>query len=140
MGLIFFLSAQPDLGTDLGLIDLIGRKIAHAGVYALLTLLWWWALGGADPDPAGDRAGAIAGDRAARRAVRGGRPALIVAAAVALLYAISDEYHQSFVEDRVGSPIDIAIDSIGIAAACLLVESGRAAGLVAWLRRSLSRG
>ena len=52
MSLIFGLSAQPNLGTGLGLIDLIGRKIAHAGVYATLTFLWWWALTPSRPNPA----------------------------------------------------------------------------------------
>ena len=31
MGVIFLLSAQPDLSTGLGLIDLVGRKVVHAG-------------------------------------------------------------------------------------------------------------
>jgi VanZ family protein len=42
---------------------------------------------------------------------------------VSVVYAISDEFHQSFIEGRNGSPIDVAIDSVGIAAAAL------------WLRR-----
>ncbi|MCB0862307.1 MAG: hypothetical protein KDB66_03740, partial [Solirubrobacterales bacterium] len=44
MGLIFFLSDQPDLSTGLGLWDLVLRKLAHMSVFALLTLLWWRAL------------------------------------------------------------------------------------------------
>ena len=44
MALIFFLSAQPDLSSGLGVWDLILRKFAHAGAYALLTLLWFRAL------------------------------------------------------------------------------------------------
>ena len=45
MGLIFFLSAQPDLSTGLGTWDLILRKLAHMAEYGLLWLLWWRALG-----------------------------------------------------------------------------------------------
>ena len=92
MGLIFFLSAQPRLGTDLGLVDLIGRKIVHMLEYAALWFLWWRALGR-------------------------DRRATWVAAGIAFVYACSDEYHQSFVDGRVGSPIDVTIDSIGIALA-----------------------
>src|SRR3954468_17793165 len=44
MVVIFVLSAQPDLNSGLGTIDLIGRKLVHAGEYALLTFLWWRAL------------------------------------------------------------------------------------------------
>jgi VanZ family protein len=98
MGLIFFLSAQPDLSTGLGFWDLVLRKLAHVSAFGLLTLLWWRALAG----------------RRDRR--------LIAAAGIALLYAISDEYHQTFVEGRSGSPADVAIDTVGIALACVLVR------------------
>ena len=100
MGLIFFLSAQPDLDSGLGLIDLIGRKIVHLATYLALTLAWFWAL---------------------RPVTRPGT-SLAIAAAISFLYAISDEYHQSFVEGRAGSPVDVAIDSIGIVLAAALVR------------------
>lgn len=118
MALIFFLSAQPNLGTDLGLIDLIGRKIAHASVYAALTLLWWWAFIPQRP----------------------GKRALLLAVAISFLYAVSDEFHQSFVDGRVGSPIDVAIDSVGIAFSCWLVLSGRAGRLLVALERRMGLG
>src|SRR3979409_1861234 len=38
MGIIFFLSAQPDLNSGLGLIDEIGRKTGHIGEAGRL---WW---------------------------------------------------------------------------------------------------
>ena len=101
MALIFVFSHQPDLSSGLGAWDLVGRKVFHAAEYALLCFLWWRALTGLTPR---------------------GR-ALAAAAAVSLAYAISDETHQSFIEGRNGTPIDVAIDSVGIAAACL------------WLRR-----
>ena len=122
MGVIFALSAQSNLGTDLGLIDLIGRKFVHAGVYGLLTLLWWWALGGATPSATSAH----------------GRPALIAAAGIAFLYAASDEFHQSFVDGRVGSPIDVVIDAVGIAIACRMVASGRATRLYSRLSARLA--
>lgn len=99
MALIFYLSAQPDLSSGLGTIDLIGRKLVHAGEYALLTFLWWRVLR----------------DRLAHRR------AILGALAIAVLYAISDEFHQSFVSGRNGSPLDVGIDTIGAAIAARLL-------------------
>ena len=97
MALIFFFSAQPDLDSGLGLLDTIGRKLVHFGEYALLVLLWWRAL----------------------RTRLDPRGAVLGAFVVAALYAASDEFHQSFVEGRSGSPIDWAIDCAGAAVAAL---------------------
>ncbi len=107
MALIFWLSAQSDLDSGLGALDLIGRKILHAGTYAMLTWLWFRALRGTVPRP------------------------MLSAAVISVLYAISDEYHQHFVEGRHGSPIDVAIDSIGIAAVVWLAKNRRRATSVA---------
>lgn len=101
MALIFLLSAQPGLSSGLGIWDLILRKLAHMTVFGLLTLLWCRAL-----------------------APSTGRP-LALAAVIALLYAVTDEFHQSFVADRSGSPIDVGIDAAGIGAALLAMRSGR---------------
>jgi len=95
MALIFFLSHQPDLSTGLGVWDLIGRKILHATEYGLLCVLWW---------------------RALATITTPGR-ALVAAAALSVAYAISDEVHQTFIEGRHGSPVDVAIDSAGVAIA-----------------------
>jgi VanZ family protein len=99
MGVIFFFSAQPNLSTDLGLIDHIGRKIVHASEYALLCFLWWRAL-------------RTRMDRVA---------ALIPAWAVAAAYAVTDEYHQSYVNGRHGTWVDVAIDAMGAALLALFV-------------------
>ena len=48
---------------------------------------------------------------------------LWMAAMLAVAYAASDEYHQSFVPSRHPSPLDILIDSIGISTATLLAAS-----------------
>ena len=98
MGLIFFLSAQPDLSSGLGTADLILRKIAHATIYGLLWFLWWRALRGLGADGS----------------------ALIAAMLITVAYAISDEWHQSFVEGRHGSPVDVLIDTAGAGVAALL--------------------
>ena len=95
MAVIYVLSDQPNLSSGLGLIDLIGRKLVHAGEFALLCWLWIRAL----------------------RPHVGQRAALALALAVTLAYAISDEYHQTFVDGRSGSLRDILIDALGAAAA-----------------------
>src|SRR4051794_15603120 len=99
MALIFFLSAQPDLNSGLGVWDTIGRKLIHAATYGVLFLLWWRALGRTWP-----------------------------AVAVTLLYAISDEYHQTFVHGRHGSPLDVAIDMAGVPIAVGGIPPGTPAG------------
>jgi VanZ family protein len=87
MVVIFWLSDQPDLNSGLGTWDTVLRKIAHMLEYGLLWWLWWRALGYGNPLPA------------------------IV---IALAYAASDEYHQTLVEGRSGSPLDWAIDAAGV--------------------------
>ncbi len=87
MVVIFWLSDQPDLNSGLGMWDTVLRKIAHMLEYGLLWWLWWRALGYGNPLPA------------------------IV---IALAYAASDEYHQTLVEGRSGSPLDWAIDAAGV--------------------------
>lgn len=105
MGLIFVLSAQPDLGTGIEGWDLVLRKLGHMVVFGALFLALLYALPG--------------------------RPAS--AAAIAVLYAISDEWHQTFTEGRHGSPVDVLIDSAGIALAWL------AATRAGWLTASPAR-
>ena len=97
MGLIYFLSAQPDLSSGLGTVDVILRKIAHASIYALLCLLWARAL-----RPAGSARAAIA-----------------TAWLIAVGYAVTDEWHQSFVDGRHGAPLDVLIDATGASLAAV---------------------
>jgi VanZ family protein len=47
-----------------------------------------------------------------------GRP--VVAAVITLAYAVSDEWHQSFVEGRHGAASDVAIDAAGVGIAVAL--------------------
>ena len=100
MGAIFFFSAQPDLGTGLGVWDTILRKAAHMAEYGMLWFLWHRALERPTPWPA---------------------------AAITLAYAITDEYHQSFVEGRHGTPVDVLIDAAGIAIAIAVHARRKAA-------------
>jgi VanZ family protein len=92
--LIFALSSIPSLSSGLGSWDLVLRKGAHLTEYAILALLL-------------------------SRALQREMPAF----ALGVLYAVSDEFHQSFVRGRHAAPLDVAIDSIG-----LLI------GLTAWRR------
>jgi VanZ family protein len=103
MGVIFFFSDQPSLDSGLGLIDQVGRKLIHFAEYALLCVLWW---------------------RALATVTSPGRAALL-AFALASGYAATDEYHQTFVEGRHGSPLDWAIDSAGAAAVALRLRTAR---------------
>ena len=82
---IFVLSSIPDLGTGLGGWDLVLRKLAHAFEYAVLGFLLV---------------------RALRREQ--------IAFALGLAYAVTDEIHQYFVSGRHGSPVDVAIDAVGV--------------------------
>jgi VanZ family protein len=82
---IFALSSVSDLGTGLGTWDLVLRKLAHAAEFALLGLLLARALGR---------------DR--------------IAFALGVAYAVSDELHQHFVPGRVGAPLDVVIDAVGV--------------------------
>jgi VanZ family protein len=93
MAVIFVLSAQPDLNSGLGVIDTIGRKLVHMASYGLLWWLWQRGL-----------------------MTQSAMPAVLIT----LAYAASDEYHQTFVEGRHGSPVDVLIDAAGIALAIAL--------------------
>jgi VanZ family protein len=89
--LIFGLSSVSDLGTGLGIWDLLLRKIAHITEYAILAALLV-------------------------RALR--QPGWAVAFGIA--YSISDEVHQSFISGRHGSPFDVFIDAIGVVVGAVL--------------------
>ena len=83
---IFAFSSIPSLGTGLGAWDTILRKGAHMTEYAILGLLLVRALGRELP-----------------------------ALALGMGYAITDEIHQHFVGGRHASPVDVLIDTAGVA-------------------------
>jgi VanZ family protein len=99
MAVIFALSAQPDLNSGLGTIDFVGRKIVHMGEYALLCFLWWRAL----------------------RTLVPARTAVLLAFAAAVAYAGTDEFHQTFIHGRHGTPVDVGIDAVGAGVAAVLI-------------------
>lgn len=50
------------------------------------------------------------------------RRAIAYATLFAFTFALSDEYHQSFVFGRSGNATDVAIDSLGIFLSVLLID------------------
>jgi VanZ family protein len=89
-GAIFAISSIPSLSTGLGTWDLVLRKAAHVVEFAILGALLARAL-----------------------------PSLGWAAVAGSLYAVTDEVHQAFVPGRLGSPLDWALDTVGVAAGVL---------------------
>jgi VanZ family protein len=96
---IFVFSAVPHLHATEGDSDLVLRKIAHLAEYAVLGILVLRAL-----------------------LASGVRRPEALALAVAVAYAATDEWHQSFVEGRNGRPLDVAIDAVGIGIGLLLAR------------------
>ncbi len=81
----------PDITNDsIARVQFVVRKIAHLVEYAILSMLICRAL--AKPLPL----------RSLGQAVL-----------LSIVYAAFDEWHQSWTEERFGSPIDVGIDSVG---------------------------
>jgi VanZ family protein len=93
-GAIFWLSHQPDLSVPLP--GVLNDKACHAVEYAGFTVTLAMAL-----------------------TVGGGRSVLARAGSLAVLYGVSDEYHQRFVPGRESDLADVAADAAGAASACL---------------------
>ncbi len=103
-GFIFTLSATPNLRfVQSDAIDFVVRKAGHMAAFGILAVLLW---------------------RAISYSRQGG--AVAVSLALTILYAASDEFHQSFTAGRHASPVDVGIDSIGAVIALL--------ALTVWLR------
>jgi VanZ family protein len=91
---IFAFSSIPSLSSGLGEWDTVLRKGAHITEYAILGALLYRALG-----------------------------VEALALAIGIAYAATDELHQHFVRGRHASPIDVAIDAVGLSL-----------GMLVWLR------
>ncbi len=79
------------------------RKIAHMTEYAVLAALFFLHLSAYE--------------------CMSGKKGFFLTAGLSVLYAVTDEYHQTFVEGRCGSPVDVAIDFVGVLAGLMLVLS-----------------
>jgi len=96
---IFYLSSVPDLASNLPReYDFILRKIAHISVFLVLTYFVAASLG----------------------QKKRGYLLFVVLSVVA--YALTDEVHQSYIPGRVGSAVDILIDTLGIFFGILLYQ------------------
>ena len=97
---------KPDISPEaISRVQGVVRKTAHVVEYAILSMLLW---------------------RALRKPQKGqwglwNRGAALGAIALAVLYAITDELHQSFVPSRQGQITDVLIDSFGAALGLLTV-------------------
>lgn len=102
MGLIFLFSAQSnfDFVSERWQIDPVSWAV-HFAEYAVLALLLWLAL------------------RATPALARYATP---LAVAVAALYAVTDEFHQSFVPGRYPDVRDVLVDTAGALVAVLLLR------------------
>jgi VanZ family protein len=93
MALIFVLSHQPAAElVSFGDFDLLMKKGGHFVGYFILGALAWLSTGG-----------------------------WRAAVSVVVLYAISDEFHQTFVPGRMGTVTDVCIDVAGGACAAALL-------------------
>lgn len=93
-GIIFFLSAQP--GPTLERLGLTGELLSlatHFSLYAVLMILLVFAL---------NHSGLLVLPWSG-----------LLAFVLLAIYALSDEYHQSFVPGRVATPLDWLTDIIG---------------------------
>lgn len=113
---IYLVSDQPDIPhVPDGRMDWIIKKALHATAYGILAWLWQSAL--AKPDASAGRLSAPSSTspETASPAIIGGAlrqiqwwPWLLT-----VLYAATDEWHQTFVPGRHGQPYDIGIDALG---------------------------
>jgi VanZ family protein len=99
MGIIFLVSDQPALPSIPGWWDSLVKKTMHALAYGVLALLILRALRGYWSD---------------ERAIR------LASIGLAVAYAVSDEYHQTFVPGRDGNMIDVIVDAAGVVGATAL--------------------
>ena len=103
MAMVFVASSVPDEGNDS-----LGHKILflkpelhnllHVPAYAVLTFLWWKALGS------------------------GGWGPTLVAGLIAVTYGALDEFHQYFVPGRLASVTDGLLNLLGCALAAIAIR------------------
>jgi VanZ family protein len=102
MGVIFVASSQPKLPFVVNkTVDFATKKAGHVTEYAILAFLFWRAISQGRGKPA--------------------LPSLGGTFVVSLLYAISDEFHQTFVPGRSGRLTDVGFDALGALLALSLV-------------------
>jgi VanZ family protein len=93
MALIFWVSSRPRPSA----LDETPDLLLHGGAYFVMALLAVRALARGVREPAS-------------------LGALVGGVAIAVVYGASDEWHQSFVRERMGSWLDLAFDALGAVA------------------------
>ncbi|MEI7990464.1 MAG: VanZ family protein [Chloroflexota bacterium] len=96
---IFLFSSTPSIYLpDLNILDQIIKKGGHMTGYALLAGAYYY--GFAKP----------------------GKKQFIISLSLSIIYALTDEYHQSYTPGRNPSFIDVGIDTIGASIGLLIYE------------------
>jgi VanZ family protein len=102
MGVIFYLSSISGLKTGAALPwEIIFRKVAHLTEYAVLAFLLW----------------RIFYYHLKTRNIF----SYLATFLIAIIYAVGDEVHQFFVENRSGRWEDVVLDSIGVLGGLILI-------------------
>jgi VanZ family protein len=118
MGGIYWGSSQPALPGPLSSPSSGGfllRNILHFTEYAALAVLLWRASVSACPAREEATQGQINHTFLSTVLLR--HWSFPLTFAMALLYAVFDEWHQSFVPNRAARPLDIGVDMLGVIAA-----------------------
>jgi len=105
-GVIALLSSLPsytgkeaNFETLRGILDFMSRKLAHLFEYAVLTIYLFRAV--------------------EKSWAKSFRWHTLISFAFSILFAMSDEWHQTFVLGRSGSMMDVFVDSVGSFLGCL---------------------
>lgn len=98
---IFLLSHQPRVPNVPSLSGDVTSVVGHFGAYFMLATMLWWAMGALGVAP---------------------RHRVMLAFAGAVLYGVTDEWHQSFVPGRQPDILDIATDAIGAATGLFVID------------------
>lgn len=108
MGLIFYFSSLSGDDTsrlfESGVVSWLGGSLSYIGhvmLYAVLAALIQLALWGWDRGP---NAGWV-----------------ITVVFISFVYAVSDEYHQSFVDGRAATVTDVVVDTLAAAATAITI-------------------
>ena len=97
----------PEIRTEtLDAVQWVVRKLGHCTEFGILSVLFWLALRGS----------------LWRRTDPWDRRSVGIGWLLAVAYAVSDEWHQSFVATRQGQWMDVVIDAFGAAVAMALLS------------------
>ena len=119
IGIIYWFSDQPNSNETtlelFGSFNYFVRKLAHMSEYAILFLLFYWAIAPR----------ALPQNNHEEKEVNFNSRGIWIAIALTVLSAAGDEWHQSFVKGRSALFSDVVIDTAGasIAAVILRVSS-----------------